>query len=153
MRIGTLCRHTLFTMARLCCISIAAATLSNLFLPWRISWFEDWDHRVETLALKHRIAIVDKAFVAQHAMDSFLLDARPAEAYDAGHIDSALSVPLEDYENQSDIRAILDPVTPIIVYCSGVDCDDSLHLILKLRQDGLSQAVLYAGGWEEWHGN
>ncbi|MBD3403019.1 hypothetical protein GF420_08990 [candidate division GN15 bacterium] len=54
----------------------------------------------------------------------------------AGYIDSALGYPDKD--------------TPIIVFCSGEECDLSLHLARNLQDLGYTNPAIFFGGAREW---
>ena len=55
---------------------------------------------------------------------------------------------MEDaFEN---VKVLLTREQPLITYCSGLECDDSFMLALFLREQGFTNVVLFAGGFEAW---
>jgi rhodanese-related sulfurtransferase len=81
-----------------------------------------------------------------------ILDARSQAEYDQGHIPMAMSVPVKSFEESFPMIApILQPDSPLVVYCSGPLCDDALLLIKRMQEAGFSNASLFLdgmGGWE-----
>jgi rhodanese-related sulfurtransferase len=80
-----------------------------------------------------------------------LLDVRPAAAYQAGHIPGVLSVPENDLDRDfPSLRAGLEKAKTIIIYCDSPRCARALRVAVRLRTEGLAQAQIYPGGWNEW---
>jgi 3-mercaptopyruvate sulfurtransferase SseA len=82
---------------------------------------------------------------------TLFIDARDEDAFDAGHIPSAIDVPWE--EAQYDYSLIDRKVphgTPLITYCDGSDCDASILLGAALRELGYENVRVFFGGWVEW---
>ena len=81
-----------------------------------------------------------------------LIDGRSESAYHRGHIPEAVNIPYIQYDYFS--RQLLADVareTPIIVYCSGKDCNTSVELAKFLTQKfGFVHVRVFEGGWEEW---
>jgi len=80
-----------------------------------------------------------------------ILDARPLDAYRDGHIPNAIL--LDYYELGRYLEKVLPLLSmdeEIMVYCSGVDCDDSELLARELYSMGFSRLFVYKGGFEEW---
>lgn len=91
---------------------------------------------------------------ARRAMEEgsrLILDARPAEQYREDHIPTAMSLPVADFETAfPDIAPILEPDTPLLVYCTGPVCDEALRLALRLREAGFGNVSMFPGGMEAW---
>jgi 3-mercaptopyruvate sulfurtransferase SseA len=84
-----------------------------------------------------------------------VLDARPEIFYRLGHIPTALSLPRDDFENRYRTLASLLGAhrdQQLIVYCSGIDCQDSQLVGDALERLGYSHVRLFRGGWSEWEG-
>jgi rhodanese-related sulfurtransferase/DNA-binding transcriptional ArsR family regulator len=62
-----------------------------------------------------------------------LLDLRPREEYEAGHIPGAVSIPLDDLEER---LALLPPRAEIVAYCRGPYCVMAPRGIAILRRHG-----------------
>jgi rhodanese-related sulfurtransferase len=80
------------------------------------------------------------------AGDVVLVDVRPEEEFEAGHIDGALSIPIEEL---SDHLAELPDEAEIIAYCRGPFCAYAHQAVRQLRGAGRSARRL-EGGWPEW---
>ncbi len=140
-------------MGTLVVVAAAVAALANLVSPRRIAWVEDWGHYAEALAREQGIALLPlRQLQAQLAAGSVIvLDARPTSDYDAGHIAGAMSLPYDERDVYfGQLAPLFTPAQPLVTYCSGNACDDALLLAAFLRQQGLTNVWLFAGGWEEW---
>lgn len=62
-----------------------------------------------------------------------LIDVRPSDEYEAGHLPGARSVPLDALEDQLEE---FDPDTPIVAYCRGPFCTFSADAVRRLRARG-----------------
>ena len=78
--------------------------------------------------------------------DVVLVDVRPAEEFDAGHIRGARSIPLEELESR---LAELPADREVVAYCRGPFCAYAHEAVRTLRADGRSARRLEAG-WPEW---
>jgi rhodanese-related sulfurtransferase len=81
-------------------------------------------------------------------------DARRTADYEAGHIAGARSIPVWEAGVEDKVKKIyqegLDPSAPIVVYCSGGECEDSHMLAKKLWDIGLNNVLVYKGGFPDW---
>jgi rhodanese-related sulfurtransferase len=78
-----------------------------------------------------------------------LLDVRPADEFDAGHIPGAISVPLEELDNylqglSKDIR--------IAAYCRGSYCVYAAQAVEKIQSEGFTTFTIEEGlyEWQEY---
>jgi rhodanese-related sulfurtransferase/DNA-binding HxlR family transcriptional regulator len=78
--------------------------------------------------------------------DLVLVDVRPEEEFEAGHIDGAISVPIDQL---ADRLAELPETTEIVAYCRGPLCVYAHEAVRRLRDTGRSARRL-EGGWPEW---
>ncbi|TML09400.1 MAG: metalloregulator ArsR/SmtB family transcription factor [Actinobacteria bacterium] len=78
--------------------------------------------------------------------DVVLVDVRPNEEYEAGHIDGARSVPLEELEDR---LAELPPDREVVAYCRGPYCVYAHEAVRRLQAAG-RQARRLEEGWPEW---
>jgi rhodanese-related sulfurtransferase len=74
-----------------------------------------------------------------------LVDVRPAEEFHSGHIDGAVSIPLDELDE----RLAELPDGEIVAYCRGTLCAYAHEAVRKLRAQGRSARRL-EGGWPEW---
>ncbi|MCJ0873879.1 metalloregulator ArsR/SmtB family transcription factor [Streptomyces sp. AP-93] len=75
-----------------------------------------------------------------------VIDVRPAEEYDAGHIPGSLSIPLDQLEAR---LAELPDDAEIVAYCRGTNCVLSHDAVRLLAAHG-RQALRLADGMLEW---
>jgi len=78
--------------------------------------------------------------------DVVLVDVRPAGEFHAGHIEGALSVPLDALGER---LAELPEGSEIVAYCRGEFCAYAYEAVRALRAAGRSARRL-DGGWPEW---
>ncbi len=78
--------------------------------------------------------------------DVVLVDVRPAEEYAAGHIEGALSIPLDELERR---LAELPADREIVAYCRGPFCAYAHTAVRRLRASGRSASRLREG-WPEF---
>jgi rhodanese-related sulfurtransferase/DNA-binding MarR family transcriptional regulator len=78
--------------------------------------------------------------------DVVLVDVRPREEFEAGHIDGARSIPLEELEHR---LAELPADREVVAYCRGPFCAYSHEAVRRLRATG-RKARRLEEGWPEW---
>lgn len=78
--------------------------------------------------------------------DVVVVDVRPAQEYDAGHIAGALSVPVDELGKR---LAKLPARKEIVAYCRGPYCVMAYDAVAKLRASG-RRARRLADGFPEW---
>jgi rhodanese-related sulfurtransferase len=79
------------------------------------------------------------------------LDVRSTPDFAYGHIRGAISLPWEGFDDRFPaIKVRLLRAKAIVVYCKSVDCAKSLWASIRLRNEGLSQVLIYPNGWYEW---
>ena len=79
------------------------------------------------------------------------IDARETEEYDAGHIENAINIPYDYYEDYEEIMDGLDDEGTYITYCSGGECSLSIDLADYLYNEKLiGKLLIFEGGWPQW---
>jgi rhodanese-related sulfurtransferase/DNA-binding HxlR family transcriptional regulator len=78
--------------------------------------------------------------------DVVLVDVRPTEEFHAGHIDGALSIPLDELDQR---LPELPAGSEIVAYCRGEFCAYAHEAVRALRAAG-KPARRLDGGWPEW---
>ena len=81
--------------------------------------------------------------------DVVLVDVRPPEEFEAGHIRGARSIPLDELEDR---LAELPADSEIVAYCRGPFCAYAHEAVRQLHNAGRSARRL-EDGWPEWHLN
>ena len=88
------------------------------------------------------------------ASGALFLDARRTEAFEEGHIAGARSFPVWEKDIHDRIASLFDEVTdqemPIVVYCSGGNCEDSHMLAEKLWGVFFVNVLVYKDGFPDW---
>src|ERR671915_1492507 len=88
----------------------------------------------------------DELVARMRSGEVVLVDVRPSEEFEAGHIDGARSVPLEELEDR---LAELPADREVVAYCRGPLCADAHEAVPRLRAAG-RQARRLDEGWPEW---
>ena len=81
---------------------------------------------------------------------ALFVDARSPSFFEEGHIARAINLPRDSIVQARSSAELADKTRPVIVYCSGEDCEDSRIVAKGLLAMGHSKVSVYAGGWEEW---
>ena len=81
---------------------------------------------------------------------ALFVDAREPAFFEEGHIPRAINLPRDEILRAKTIAELEDKAWPVIVYCSGEDCEDSKLVAKALLAMGHAKVSVYAGGWEEW---
>ena len=83
--------------------------------------------------------------------EGYFLDARDAATYAGGHIRDARSLPLSEFEARlPEFLKQVPKTMPLIIYCNGYGCHDSMDLGKKLIQAGYWEIFIFEGGYPEW---
>ena len=97
--------------------------------------------------------LVNLEFSKYHfdAGSAVFIDARDPEDYESGHIQNAINIPYDYYEEFEDVIDGLDDSGIYIVYCSGDECSLSIDLADYLYNEKLiDKLLIFEGGWPEW---
>ncbi len=88
------------------------------------------------------------------AQGALVLDARRTKDYEGGHIAQARSFPVWESDIDARVTALVgegrDGAVPVVLYCSGGDCEDSHMLAQKLFGAGFNNLLVYRDGWPDW---
>ena len=106
---------------------------------------------------KPYIEIHGEDVAALHARGALFIDARRTSVYEQGHIAGARSMSVWEsdvdqkanalYEERNDPR---EQLQPIVIYCSGGDCEDSHMLAQKLWGLTFNNVYVYKDGFPDW---
>jgi len=88
----------------------------------------------------------DELIARMRTRDVVLVDVRPEDEFAAGHIEGALSIPVEELEDHLDELA---SDREVIAYCRGPYCVMAPEAVRRLRAAGL-RARRLEEGWPEW---
>lgn len=85
---------------------------------------------------------------------ALFLDARRSSVYGEGHIAGSRSFPVWESDIDARVKALyeegLDQQAPVVVYCSGGNCEDSHMLSEKLYMVGFDNVLIYKDGFPDW---
>ena len=99
---------------------------------------------------------LNEAYLEYTSGKTIFIDARDDEEYVCGTIPGAVHIPFE-YMPDGDLAAYFDQKfndapkdTKLITFCSGEECDLSLHLGRNLQDFGYTNVYVFFGGAREW---
>ncbi len=100
------------------------------------------------LTVKDSLEPIPAIELLQRVRDGLVtvLDVRPREEYDAGHLTGAVNVPMAELEQHLDQLAT---DKEIVAYCRGPHCVLAFDAVARLREHGLKARRL-ATGYPEW---
>jgi rhodanese-related sulfurtransferase len=94
----------------------------------------------------------DAAWLA--ARGALVVDARRTKVYEEGHVPGARNISPWEGDADAKITALVnearDGALPVVVYCSGGDCEDSHMLAQRLFGGGFNNLLVYKDGWPDW---
>ena len=99
---------------------------------------------------------IDVAELEHSHSDAIFIDAREPAEFVCGTIPGSVNIPFEQLPEENVehyIDSILGGVEkkrPLITFCSGEECDVSLHLARNLQNMGYPNVAIFFGGSREW---
>ena len=81
---------------------------------------------------------------------ALFIDARHEFDYYAGHIRSAVNVPMKSFDHYFVSLKNIPKDKLLIAYCDGAECNSSIELAVKLMEAGFTNVKVFFGGWQEW---
>ena len=91
--------------------------------------------------------------VRLHAAGVPFLDARRTSAFAEGHVAGARAFSVWESDIDEKVMSLiaeLDGKKPLVLYCSGGDCEDSHLLAQKLWGAGFNNNLVYRDGYPDW---
>jgi rhodanese-related sulfurtransferase len=90
-----------------------------------------------------------------HARGALFLDARRTKDFAQGHVAGARSFPVWEAEVLKErVEALVaegrDGSLPVVLYCSGGECEDSHMLAQTLFGAGFENLLVYRDGFPDW---
>lgn len=83
--------------------------------------------------------------------DTIFIDARLSHDFEAGHIESAISVPVNSTdEERHKIMTHISKEVRIVLYCQSSGCQFAEKVAKELKNDGFTNISIYKGGWADW---
>jgi rhodanese-related sulfurtransferase len=140
---------------------IAAFTVNHLSTKG-IALVGDWDTGKGVISAKPRDDVVVREREIRDVQDvkklydgggALFLDARSVEAFTAGHISGATSLPVEEAGAMLEVFSKKYPAdTHLVTYCSGRECDESHRLAELLTDFGYTRVQVFVDGFPAWKG-
>ncbi len=100
------------------------------------------------LTVKDNLEPLPRDELLKRAHDGLVtvIDVRPAEEFDAGHVPGAVNIPLSELESH---LGQFDPKQEIVAYCRGPHCVLAFDAVALLREKGMKARRLQ-DGYPEW---
>ena len=147
-------------------VSVVVSLGVNLVSPNRIPYIGQWRDLSsgEGPIIPPAAAPGDPPFIdintaqMEHSSGGVLfVDARDEVEFNCGTIPGAVNLPFDYLPETDDLGPYLDSALggvphdqPIITFCSGEECDLSLHLARILQEFGYTRVSIFFGGAREW---
>ncbi len=101
------------------------------------------------------VEITGEAAAWLHARGVLFLDARRSKDFAQGHVSGARSFPVWEAEVVRErVEGLVaegrDLSLPVVLYCSGGDCEDSHMLAQTLFGAGFENLLVYRDGFPDW---
>ncbi|GAB1410263.1 hypothetical protein MASR1M90_14170 [Desulfovibrionales bacterium] len=93
---------------------------------------------------------LDEAQALHARSQALFVDARDALTYAQGHIQGAVSLPVDDFPFVFPALQSRLVSQPLVIYCDGASCTLSVELISLLKAQGLTTLVELHDGWTAW---
>ncbi len=99
---------------------------------------------------------VDRALLEFTGKSAIFIDARDLAEFECGTIPGSVNIPF-DYLPEGDLGVYFDSClagaskdTLLITFCSGEECDLSLHLARNFQDFGYNNLAIFFGGSSDW---
>jgi rhodanese-related sulfurtransferase len=132
--------------------SLVALSVNHL-RPGGIPLVADWSHEAQLkLDSGDSPAIaLDEAEALFLARSALFLDARSPDLFAEGHIQGAVNLPWDEFEQQfAPVMVSVSQETPLVAYCDGESCGLSRDLAIALLENGYTHVRVLVNGWTLW---
>lgn len=136
---------------------VAAQTALPAPKPAAVSARPSTDELLARFPLHEKLPFVEispEDAVWLHKSGALFLDARRTSIFEQGHISGARSFPVWESDIDQRVDGLVnegrDQRLPIVVYCSGGDCEDSHMLAQKLWGMFFNNVLVYKDGFPDW---
>jgi rhodanese-related sulfurtransferase len=146
-------RKLVYEAALVCLIALALAAASYIIRPQVLPLISSAPGVVpkkdnDQLYIEISFEQARELFSQRNAL---FADARPTIAYEAGHIQGAVNLDPNLFDQWADqLVAAYSPDQPIVAYCEGPRCSLSKELAEKLTWLGFEHVYYMVDGWGKW---
>ena len=136
----------------------SGGVLGLAFVCSLLGWIINILWPLKTISVSHskltqsfqRISLIEFQEFVQNKK-AIVFDARAKGFYQLGHVPGAKNLSREKFEKDFEALTQINlSERRIVVYCSGMDCEDSMIVAKKLVHLGVTNIFIFEGGWEEW---
>jgi rhodanese-related sulfurtransferase len=141
-------------------VSVITAFTVNYFSSKGIALVGDWDTQKGVISARSKddvvvhereIGDIKTAKLLYDRGGVVFLDARSEEAFTAGHISGAVSMPVGDAMEMLAAFTKAYPLdTHLVTYCSGRQCEDGHRLAELLTDFGYTTLQVFVDGFPAW---
>jgi rhodanese-related sulfurtransferase len=97
------------------------------------------------------LVTLEEARALFDAHGAVFIDARPEQDYRAGHIQGALNLPANSFDQAlPSLQTRISPDAFLIAYCDGEHCSLSHEVAAQLAANGFSHVAVLVNGWTLW---
>lgn len=133
-------------------LGFVSVEIGQRFFP---RWYETLLEPLKKRELSPAIREVSlpELLVAMENQNTVVFDARDNAFFEMGRIPGALNLSRRNFESDLEKIRVKKPDLvkyQMIVYCSGLDCEDSKKVAEKLLQLGIANVAIFTEGWEVW---
>jgi rhodanese-related sulfurtransferase len=83
--------------------------------------------------------------------DTVFIDARLTGDYERGHLEGAISVPVDANDAlRQETTSAIPKNSRIVLYCQSAGCKFAERVGVKLLDEGFTNLTIFKGGWMEW---
>ncbi len=139
-------------------LSIILGVFRNIMLDDTLTWKKE-NRKLDVISdfiiprfMVEPLAIdIEFAHYLHTKNQAVFIDARDIDDYETGHISDAINIPFDDIDNYESVIIGLDPDFPVVIYCSGGECDLSVDLgDLLFDEYDFSNVLIFEGGYPNW---
>ena len=140
--------------------ALTTAFFFNWFSPYGIALFGQWETTKgvvtaisKTDSVTASLEINNPVHIKQivQKKEKIILDVRPLDIYNQGHLPSALSFPLMDFDDSvGHLLSSINRQAAILVYCASFECTDSHTFAQRLKNLRFIDVKVFSGGFRQW---
>jgi len=99
---------------------------------------------------KYQVIGLADAIQFYYKTNVIFVDVRESNYFSNGHITGAINTISSQTRSNSSLLNLLKRFSYCVVYCSDSNCGAAAQSGLLLSQMGITNVMVYSGGWQEW---